>query len=269
MLFLATSPALRIASATSLALPRPTPTRPFWSPIATIALNENRRPPFTTLAQRFTLITRSMNSDLGASDPRTSDLLEVQTAGARAVGKRLDAPVVQVAAAVEAHLLDALLLRAFRHQLAHRGRDRGLALALDARRQVLAARSRGECHAAQIVDDLGVDVLGAAEHRQTRTLGRTDHAAANAITPDAPALVVIVGSTHDDAVPAALPALRRMYSPSYLTPLPLYGSGGRNPRISAADWPTCHLSGPAPVTRDGFSTLIVMPVGGSNRIGCE
>src|SRR5262245_20893997 len=140
MLFLATSPALRIASATSLALPRPTPTRPFWSPIATIALNENRRPPFTTLAHRFTLITRSMNSDLGASDPRTSDLLEIQTAGASAVGERLDAPVVQVAAAVEAHLLDALLARPLGEQLADRRADRGLALALDAGREILAAR---------------------------------------------------------------------------------------------------------------------------------
>ena len=31
-----------------------------------------------------------------------------------------------------------------------------------------------------------------------------------------------------------LPSLRKMYSFTYLTPLPLYGSGGRNPRISAA-----------------------------------
>ena len=65
MFFFADSPALRIASATSFALPRPTPTRPLWSPSATIALNEKRRPPFTTLAQRFTWITRSWNSLLG------------------------------------------------------------------------------------------------------------------------------------------------------------------------------------------------------------
>ena len=35
-----------------------------------------------------------------------------------------------------------------------------------------------------------------------------------------------------------------MYSPSYLTPLPLYGSGGRKPRMSAATWPTSALSAP-------------------------
>ena len=73
MPFFAASPALRIASATSLALPRPTPTRPPWSPTATMALNENRRPPFTTLAQRFTLMTRSRNSDLGASRTRATE----------------------------------------------------------------------------------------------------------------------------------------------------------------------------------------------------
>src|SRR5262245_61370618 len=202
MLFLATSPALRIASATSLALPRPTPTRPFWSPIATIALNENRRPPFTTLAHRFTLITRSMNSDFGASDPRTSNLLESQTAGASAVGERLDATVVHVAATIETHLLDALLARPLGEQLADRRADRRLALALDARGEVLPARCRRQGDAAQVVDDLGVDVLRAAEHRKSRTLGRTDDAAPDAIPPDAAAFVLVVGPAHDAPVPA-------------------------------------------------------------------
>src|SRR5437763_899458 len=35
-----------------------------------------------------------------------------------------------------------------------------------------------------------------------------------------------------------LPSLRKMYSPAYLTPLPLYGSGLRNERIWAATCPT-------------------------------
>ena len=132
MFFLAVSPALRMASATSLALPRPTPTRPFWSPTATMALNEKRRPPLTTLAQRFTWITRSSNSDFGcirfagedvvpASVPPSLGLLELQSAGASAVGERLDAPVVEVAAAIEGHLYDALLLRALSEKLADRG----------------------------------------------------------------------------------------------------------------------------------------------------
>ena len=106
MLFFAVSPALRMASATSFALPRPTPTRPFWSPTATIALNENRRPPLTTLATRFTWITRSTNSDFGADSTATHgsapSLLEFEAALAGALGERLDAPVIQVAAAIEA-----------------------------------------------------------------------------------------------------------------------------------------------------------------------
>ena len=48
-----------MASATSLALASPMPTFPFLSPTATNAENEKRRPPFTTLAQRFTLTTAS------------------------------------------------------------------------------------------------------------------------------------------------------------------------------------------------------------------
>src|SRR6185503_6561930 len=232
MFFLALSPALRIASATSFALPNPTPTRPCWSPSATIALNENRRPPFTTLAQRFTWITRSWNSLFGWSEsrgPRRSlcgpgmfpRLLEVETAGARAVGERFDAPVVEVAAAVERHGADALLLRALREELADRGREPDLALALDQRLHVVAGRGLGQRHALHVVDDLGVDVRRAAEHAQARPSGRTGDAVPDAIAADLPPLVLVVVSARHYAAPAALPALRRMYSPSYFTPLPL------------------------------------------------
>src|SRR5205807_2551231 len=61
--FLADSTALRMASGTSPALPRPAPTRPFWSPTTTSALNEKRRPPLTTFATRFRWTTFSVNSD--------------------------------------------------------------------------------------------------------------------------------------------------------------------------------------------------------------
>src|SRR6516164_9619880 len=46
--------------------------------------------------------------------------LEAQTALARRIPKRLDAPVIKIAAAVEHHLLDAVLDRALREQLADR-----------------------------------------------------------------------------------------------------------------------------------------------------
>ena len=57
-----------------------------------------------------------------------------------------------------------------------------------------------------------------------------------------------------------LPALRRIVSSEYLTPLPLYGSGGRNERISAAICPICCLSAPLMLITF-FSTAIVTPAG--------
>jgi hypothetical protein len=44
--------------------------------------------------------------------------LEIQTGFARRIGQSLDAAVIQIAAAIEDHLLDALLLRALGDQLA-------------------------------------------------------------------------------------------------------------------------------------------------------
>ena len=44
---------LRIASATSRALPMPMPTLPLPSPTTTMALKWKRRPPLTTLATRL------------------------------------------------------------------------------------------------------------------------------------------------------------------------------------------------------------------------
>ena len=61
------SPALRMASETSLALPKPTPTRPCLSPMTSSALKLKRRPPFTTLAQR--LIKTSFLDQLGLRLP--------------------------------------------------------------------------------------------------------------------------------------------------------------------------------------------------------
>src|SRR5213079_1104156 len=49
----AASDAFRIASATSFALPNPTPTLPSWSPATIRALKLKRRPPLTTFAQRL------------------------------------------------------------------------------------------------------------------------------------------------------------------------------------------------------------------------
>src|ERR1044072_5851998 len=105
--------------------------------------------------------------------------------------------------------------------------------------------------------------------RQARPRLRARDAVPDAIAADLPPLVLVVLSARHYADPAAFPAFRRMYSPSYFTPLPLYGSGGRKPRISAATWPTCALFAPLIVRRVGFSTLIVMPSGDMKTTGCE
>ena len=59
MLRFAASTALRTASDTSFALPVAIPTLALPSPTATRALNENRRPPFTTFATRLMAMTFS------------------------------------------------------------------------------------------------------------------------------------------------------------------------------------------------------------------
>ena len=52
---------------------------------------------------------------------------------------------------------------------------------------------------------------------------------------------------------------KRMVSLVYLIPLPLYGSGGRFSRTSAANWPTASLSQPRMMILLGEGTSMVMP----------
>src|ERR1022692_1034985 len=59
-----------------------------------------------------------------------------------------------------------------------------------------------------------------------------------------------------------LPSLRRTFSPSYMMPLPLYGSGLRTARTSAANWPTFCLSAPLITMVFGSGTSTVTPSGG-------
>src|SRR3974390_1182812 len=144
---LAGSVALRIASGTSRALPWPKPTRPFWSPITTSAAKPKRLPPLTTFATRLMWTSLSTNSLASSSrslprsrPPRSrspamvfSNLseafasvlvyvhrLEAQSALARRVRKRLDAAVIEIAAAIKHHFLDALFHSSLGQQLADR-----------------------------------------------------------------------------------------------------------------------------------------------------
>src|SRR5919108_3200046 len=114
--FLACSTAFRIASGTSCALPSPTPTWPRPSPTTTRAVNENRRPPLTTLATRLMDTTRSWRSRPAGETERSgagmrATTLEGKPALAGTLGQGLDAAVIAVAAAVEDRRLDAGGLR--------------------------------------------------------------------------------------------------------------------------------------------------------------
>src|SRR6266849_4658068 len=100
--------------------------------------------------------------------------------------------------------------------------------------------------AAAIVDQLRVQVIEAAIHGEARPLRRPAHVHAHAAMALRAAYLAI-GVLDHAAVFAplpALPALRRIFSPRYITPLPLYGSGGRRERMSAATWPTASFSMP-------------------------
>src|SRR6185436_15834077 len=170
--FLACSTALRIASGTSWALPRPTPTWPRPSPTTTSAVNENRRPPLTTFATRLMDTTRSFSSSmLGsifASATRFLPVpLEHEPAGARSVGEGLHPSVVLIAAPVEHDPGDAGGLGARRKQRPDhlRGRDvpARFVLGHEALRTAVRRRERA---ARVVVDQLRRDVVQAAKDRE-------------------------------------------------------------------------------------------------------
>src|ERR1700760_3508633 len=102
------------------------PTTSRSSPTTTSAVNENRRPPLTTLATRLISTTRSCRSSPVAGTvlsrvamSRSSVAgLERQPALTGTVGEGLDAPVVLIAAAVEHRGFDPGRLGPLRQQLA-------------------------------------------------------------------------------------------------------------------------------------------------------
>src|ERR1700722_2899765 len=108
-------------------------------------------------------------SDFMSEGPRPSLALETQSAFARCVGERLDAAVIDIAAAVEHHFLDALRRGAFGDELAARLRRPDVGAGLEARAQLLLhRRRRSDGRAGAVVDHLGIDVLRRAKHRQPR-----------------------------------------------------------------------------------------------------
>src|SRR4051812_4478257 len=197
---------------------------------------------------------------------------QCQTAFAGAVRHRGHPAVVPVAAAVEDHGLDTGGLGALGDELADLARlDRLVAFQ---RPQIdLEGRRRGQRAADHVVDHLGDDVPGGPGHHQAGTLGGAGDLLAHAqMTAGTGGVLPLAGATtaalHTDGhfLPA-FPTLRRITSPAYRTPLPLYGSGLRSLRRFAATSPTCCLSMPATVNRVGPSTVKVTPEGGVTTMG--
>ena len=85
---------------------------------------------------------------------------------------------------------------------------------------LLQRRRSGDGHALLVVDDLGRDLLGGAEHAQARptaTRMSGDRAADARLAP----IVGLAGIGHDGAPYFFLPSLRKINSSEYFTPLPL------------------------------------------------
>src|SRR5438270_2503387 len=262
MFFLAISIPFLMAAGTSFAFPEPKPTRPAPSPTTTRALKLKFLPPLTTLVTRLiwttlSIIPLSLLSSRSRRSPRgepcpgrfigrcNRGLLEFQTVFARRVSERFDVAVIKVSAAVEDHTRDALVLRALGDQRADRFRSRRVGT-LGARVRIFR-RSGGQRLAGRVVDDLDVDVFLTLEDRHARTLLRAGELAADPFPNPASRCDSLFCVIHG-YFPAALPALRRITSSVYLMPLPLYGSGSRSERISAAVCPTSCLSLPVTVT---------------------
>src|SRR6185437_2581826 len=123
-------------------------------------------------------------------------------------------------AAVEHHFGDAVLDRSLGHELADRLGGVGVRPGVAAlAHRLLQRRSRSQCLALDVVDNLRIDVLRRAEHRQPR-------AAAGGATQSQPHALLAPGvgdleSRHDRLRYFFLPSLRKMNSSEYFTPLPL------------------------------------------------
>jgi hypothetical protein len=215
----AASSAFRTASDTSFAFPVPTPTFPCWSPTATSAAKEKRRPPLTTLATRLMWMTFSFRSD-SRRDPGRPDRpppppppgpppaattllschaspLELEAALAGAVRESLHTAVVQIPTAVEDDLRDPLLLRALGQQLA--GEPPALRLGQ------LTARVRTSAESVEIPAAsprvrrrrAALEVVQRAVDDQPRPLARPRHLLPNpAVAANPPRLPLSVSKSH-------------------------------------------------------------------------
>src|SRR5262245_2141026 len=162
-------------------------------------------------------------------------MLELQSAFARTVGDSLHATMISIAGAVEHDPRDPGRLGLLRQELA--GRLALGHLPAPVHLHALAQVAHPEqCHAAIVVYQVRGDVLERAEDNQPGPLRRPVDPLPNpemAAVPPVSSGLWGVDRSHSYFAPV-LPALRRTCSPWYRMPLPLYGSGGRTCRSSAA-----------------------------------
>src|SRR5512136_947193 len=255
-----------MASETSFAFPIPIPTRPFPSPTATSALNLRCLPPLTTLATRFTEINFSVSSSLASSSSCTISLpnLEFQSGFSRRLGQCLHPSMISIPSPVKDNLGQPFLNRPLPHQLANHGGHLRLALPVNLQLRVLARRAHNRLPF-PVIDYLRIDVVQTPVHTQTRSRLK------QMLLSQQPGSLLHY-SLHDPIyfLAAALPALpgfRRIFSPAYLMPFPLYESHFRIALNLAATSPTSSLSTPTTFTRFVPSTAKEIPGGGSTSTG--
>src|SRR5690606_34504447 len=151
------------------------PTRPLPLPTTTMELKLKRRPPFTTFAQRLIATTFSWYSLLISSPPwwgpRELLGLKFKASLPSCFGHGFHATMIQITTTVEYDLFDSLFDGPLGNELAQRGGNRRLRTfrSTDFRRE----RGNLDKRAPRlIIDDLGVHVIEAAAHAQTRALSR-------------------------------------------------------------------------------------------------
>src|SRR4029077_9603520 len=196
-----------------------------------------------------------------------SHALKLQSGFSGSVRQSLDSAVIQETTPVEHHRAHTCRLRLGGDRLAYLG-GLGHAVALGLEVDRGGGRKRV---AAAVVDQLRIDMVEAAVDREPRAFLRADDVYADPAVALQAAFLAIGLLDHPAAFAPlpALPALRRIFSPRYMTPLPLYGSGGRRPRMLAATCPTSSIEIPVTANFVWSWTSMVTPGGGLNLIGCE
>src|SRR6266850_2353563 len=164
--------------------------------MTTSAAKDMFLPPLTTLVTRLIETTSSLRLRRLASifffiaimsypafwrPMRTPwETLEVETCFAGCVGEGFYAAVVEVAATIEDHLLDALLFRALGDELANLSSGGDVATILLVLGLLAERRGGGDSDSVEVVDELGVDVVERAVDVEARALGGAGHLLADA-----------------------------------------------------------------------------------------